>query len=456
MNRRPTRPSGSASLRTRVTLAAAAVTVVIVASVGAIVWTQVATSAYRELDARVDTLSAAAQPSISNPNATTVADSVADGVLATVRVGGVPVFSSPTQIPVQETGRRDLSINGVRYRVKTVSVLDKSILNGLAAASVAVPLKPTTDRINGQRNALLLIGLAAVGATALLAWLASGVAIRPLRRLAHHTEALAVDAPADDPERIALQSIRGAREAEDLAGAMTSLLARIDAERERTREALATARDFASVSAHELRTPLTAMRTDLEVLDTYAPDEAARREIVADLRRAHARVLETLSSLENLAQGDLGGQHRAHADVVDLLERVVTDSAARHRDVDVRLAGAQSVPGRINEAGLRMAVENAVTNAVRHGRARRVVVAAHPRGPSPTDGVEIWVDDDGVGVAPADRERVFARFERGTSGESGSGLGLALIAQQARLHGGTAHLTDSPMGGTRLVLTLGG
>ena len=120
----------SPSLRTRVTVAAALVTVIIVGLVGEVAWTQVHTSGYRELDARVDTLSAAMQPSLSNPNSTTIADNVASGSLATTRVGALALFSTPTQIPQQDVGIRDTSINNTKYRVKTVSVLDSSVLNG--------------------------------------------------------------------------------------------------------------------------------------------------------------------------------------------------------------------------------------------------------------------------------------------------------------------------------------
>ncbi|MGV7869866.1 sensor histidine kinase, partial [Mycobacterium kansasii] len=65
--------------------------------------------------------------------------------------------------------------------------------------------------------------------------------------------------------------------------------------------------------------------------------------------------------------------------------------------------------------------------------------------------------DNGRGVPEDERQVVFARFSRGsTASHSGSGLGLALVAQQAELHGGTAELESSPLGGARLVLRLPG
>lgn len=98
-------------------------------------------------------------------------------------------------------------------------------------------------------------------------------------------------------------------------------------------------------------------------------------------------------------------------------------------------------------------MDNAIANAVKHGGATRVQLSAV----SSRAGVEIAVDDNGSGVPEDERQVVFDRFSRGsTASQSGSGLGLALVAQQAQLHGGTAALENSPLGGARLVLRLPG
>jgi two-component system sensor histidine kinase PrrB len=71
------------------------------------------------------------------------------------------------------------------------------------------------------------------------------------------------------------------------------------------------------------------------------------------------------------------------------------------------------------------------------------------------DRVLVTVDDDGTGIHPQERAALFERFRRGRSARGpGSGLGLALVAQQAALHGGRAGLADNPLGGTRAVLDL--
>jgi two-component system, OmpR family, sensor histidine kinase PrrB len=99
------------------------------------------------------------------------------------------------------------------------------------------------------------------------------------------------------------------------------------------------------------------------------------------------------------------------------------------------------------EPGLRLIADNLVENAARHGRreGRVRVTLAVP------DGVaELIVDDDGRGVPEADRARIFAPFARLEATESdGSGLGLALVEQQARQHGARIDVGDSPLGGAR-------
>jgi len=108
-------------------------------------------------------------------------------------------------------------------------------------------------------------------------------------------------------------------------------------------------------------------------------------------------------------------------------------------------------PTALMELGYRLAVDNAIANAVKHGGATRVQLSAV----SSRAGVEIAIDDDGVGIPEEERKVVFDRFSRGsTASHSGSGLGLALVAQQAALHGGSIELSDGPLGGLRATLTV--
>jgi two-component system sensor histidine kinase PrrB len=233
----------------------------------------------------------------------------------------------------------------------------------------------------------------------------------------------------------------------------------LDSEHARTQQALAGARDFAALSAHELRTPLTSMRTDLDLLRAAARDprrfrmtDDQRAEVVDRLARGHRRITDTLGALEQLAQGELtdAGEFE-DVDLTDLCDQAVIEQRRQHPDVDITLI--ESDPVQINgfAPGLRIAIDNALTNARVHGEAETIMVSVQRDGAR----AMIIVDDNGSGLPEAERATVFARFERGSSARGpGTGLGLALIVQQALLHNGSAQLLDSPLGGLRLKMEL--
>jgi signal transduction histidine kinase len=232
------------------------------------------------------------------------------------------------------------------------------------------------------------------------------------------------------------------------------MLARIGNEQDRTKAALESARDFAAVASHELRTPLTAMRTNLEVLSTLDLEPEQRTEVIGDVIRTQSRIEATLTALERLAQGELTtADDFVPFDITELLDRAAHDAERTYPDLRVALVPSPAVLMVGLPVGLRLVIDNAIANAVKHGGATEVRLAVT----SSSGGVQVTVDDDGSGVPEEERSAVFERFSRGsTASRSGSGLGLALVAQQAELHGGTAALATSPLGGAQLVLRLAG
>jgi two-component system sensor histidine kinase PrrB len=144
-------------------------------------------------------------------------------------------------------------------------------------------------------------------------------------------------------------------------------------------------------------------------------------------------------------------EDREDFDVMDLLDRVARENMrAGTAEIVVdaeRIGTIGGWPG-----GLRLAVDNLVRNAITHGASSRIVLTAR-RGPDEV--LTIVVDDNGRGLPAEEHEKVMGRFARGTTAASGgSGLGLALVAQQAALHGGHVELSDSPLGGLRATLVL--
>lgn len=224
------------------------------------------------------------------------------------------------------------------------------------------------------------------------------------------------------------------------------MLARLETAHGETRQALASARDFAAVCAHELRTPLTAMRTDLQVLAGTELPAAQRGAVLGDVLAAEGQIERTLTDLERLAVGELT-DHDAFEDfeLCETLDRAVQNACRANPGVEVALAACDPVPVHGLPGGIMLIVTNAVANAVLHGHATEVTVAARATG----NGAEITIDDNGVGIPEHLSPTAFDRFAK-RPGSPGSGLGLALVRQQAELHSGTAELDHSPLGGVRL------
>ncbi|MGE2734975.1 HAMP domain-containing sensor histidine kinase [Mycolicibacterium vaccae] len=432
------------SLRTRVAFATAIAAAIVVGIVGTVVWVGITQDRKERLDRRLDEAAGFAIPFLPRgldeiPKSPNDQDAV-----ITVRRGGAVTSNSDVVLPELEPGYADTYVDGVRYRVRTVELAAPEPMSVAVGATYDATIADT----NNLHRRVLIICTLAVGAATFGGWLLAAFAVRPFKRLAQQTRS--IDAGDERPD----VEVRGATEAVEIADAVNGLLQRIWKEQDRTKAALASARDFASVSAHELRTPLTAMRTNLEVLSTLDLAEEQRKEVVNDVIRTQTRIEATLGALERLAQGELStADDHVPVDITELLDRAAHDAIRVYPDLEVSLVPAPTVIIVGLPAGLRLAVDNAIANAVKHGGASRVQLSAV----SSRAGVEIAIDDDGVGVPEEERKIVFDRFSRGsTASHSGSGLGLALVAQQAELHGGTASLEASPLGGARLLLRLPG
>ncbi|KRE26467.1 histidine kinase [Mycobacterium sp. Soil538] len=433
------------SLRTRVAFATAIAAAIVVGIVGTVVWVGITQDRKERLDRRLDEAAGFAIPFLPRGlDEIPPSPNDQDAVITVRRGDGQVTSNSKVVLPELEPGYADTYVDGVRYRVRTVQLSTPEPMSVAVGATYDATI---TDTNNLHRRVLIICTLA-VGAATFGGWLLAAFAVRPFKRLAQRTQQ--IDAGDEAPDI----DIRGATEAVEIADAIKGLVGRVWEEQGRTKAALASARDFASVSAHELRTPLTAMRTNLEVLATLDLGEEQRKEVVGDVIRTQTRIEATLGALERLAQGELSTEDdHVPVDITELLDRAAHDAMRVYPDLEVSLVPAPTVIIVGLPAGLRLAVDNAIANAVKHGGATRVQLSAV----SSRAGVEIAIDDDGVGVPEEERRVVFERFSRGsTASHSGSGLGLALVAQQAELHGGTASLEASPLGGARLLLRLPG
>ena len=213
---------------------------------------------------------------------------------------------------------------------------------------------------------------------------------------------------------------------------------------------------FASDVSHELRSPLTTLAAALQVV-------VARREEMPERARCGLDLLsEEVARFERLVE-DLLEMSRIDAGVEELvLEEVSLSEFVLHA---VRLGGGDVVPVDIgadvgrsvveaDKRRLERVVANLIDNARRHGDGVRRVSVEQGDG-----WVQVAVEDSGAGVPEAERDRIFERFARGQAagrrGESdGTGLGLSLVREHVRLHGGRVWVEDAQGGGARFVVRL--
>jgi len=208
---------------------------------------------------------------------------------------------------------------------------------------------------------------------------------------------------------------------------------------------------FAADVSHELRSPLTTLVASAGLLKARRDELPDRSRQVVDLIYAElSRFRRLLDDLIELARNDAGLilDKGNPVSLGDLLRSTLTASG---RSTGL-LSGDIDVPLQVDKVRMDRAVANLCDNADRHGGGL-VGVTVECR----SDEVRIIVDDAGAGVPLQDRERIFERFATGRSrrgSSSGTGLGLALVAQTVAAHGGSVWCTDRPGGGARFVISL--
>jgi two-component system OmpR family sensor kinase len=277
--------------------------------------------------------------------------------------------------------------------------------------------------------------LVAAAALTGAAWVATRAALRPVDRMR------AAAAEVGVGERLPVPV--AADELAALAVEINALLARRD-------DAVDRLRRFSDDAAHEIRSPIASLRAQAEVAVAHPSPGSSEED--RDAWRTVARDAERLSDLvaDLLALARAEGGTPGGPVPVDLADAL---GEALARAPEAMAATTVWVPVPVHAAAtpaeVGLVLDNLLANAHRHARSV-VHVSAVPAG----RWVRLLVDDDGPGIPPADRERVFDRFTRldATTGASGAGLGLALVARLVEGRGGTVHAGRSPDGGARLTV----
>lgn len=300
------------------------------------------------------------------------------------------------------------------------------------------------DEVTGTILERAVVYGAVVVVAAAAGWLLLGRLLAPLAQLRTAT------ARIDDTDLSRRIDVSGADEISDLGHRFNAMLDRLEA-------AFVTQRDLLDDVGHELRTPVTIVRGHLDLVDPDDPaDVRQTRDLVLDELDRMSQLVDDLITLARAERPDF--LRPGPVDVTVLTDEVV-EKLAGLADRDWRidsLATGQVVldRDRITQALLQLA-----SNAVAHTGPGDLVAVGSQRVRDPgasQDRLQLWVRDTGPGVAPADEERIFARFGRGTSEtrDSGTGLGLAIVQAIAIGHDGAVLLENAPGAGATFLLDL--
>jgi two-component system sensor histidine kinase MprB len=336
-------------------------------------------------------------------------------------------------------------IDGVHYRVLTarmpavLPVPDRlEPIPQPLAIQIARPLTEVDATLSGLAIVLLVISAAGIALAAVLAFLVTRAAARPVRRLTETAEH--VTATGDLGSRIEVDT-------DDEVGRLAASFNRMLEALERSVRAQ---RQLVADASHELRTPLTSLRTNIEVLAraselTPSDRERLREDVVAQLDEMTALVAD----LVDLARDGQEPQARPVEVRLDRLVEAAVERARRRApgvrfETDLEPAVTVGSPDRLDRA-----VGNLLDNAAKWSAPGGTVeVALHA-------GV-LTVRDHGPGIEDEDLPYVFDRFYRSVAARRlpGSGLGLAIVRQVAESHGGSVEASNPPGGGALLRLQL--
>jgi signal transduction histidine kinase len=333
-----------------------------------------------------------------------------------------------------------IDLGGLRVYVRRV------VREGQTVARIGVgePLASVERAQHSVARTFLLAGLFALLAAAVAGYLVASRVSSPLRRMAG--TAAEVNA-GDISHRMGPTS--ASDEIKVLAESFDNMLDRLD-------DAFARQRAFVSDASHELRTPLTVVRGQLEVL-ARQPDVS--REDVARVTRLVSAETERMERLVDdlllLAKTEEGSPlHRRPIELRDYVHDVF-NALSLTADRDFELGPVSDITIEADPDRLAQVIHNLAQNAVAHtpeGGVVRLSAAANGRY------VSFAVEDNGPGIPPDQRDRIFDRFHRTDFSRAratgGSGLGLAIARALVEAHGGRIRAGESPEGGARLEFDL--
>jgi signal transduction histidine kinase len=420
-----------------------------------------------EADKTADSIVAMIQQDVNAPQPLPEPLPVPAGQVAQVLDSGHHVMAGSSDadrlVPLLRPKELELALGGARIEVNGDRALRNETLRIMAVLTgpandrrtiiVAVPVGAFDHSVALLRTALFVTQPVLVLVLIAVGWRVVGAALRPVESLRSGAERIT---GADTAERLAVPPSRD--EIHRLAVTLNHMIDRLALARERQRA-------FVADAAHELRSPLASMRVQLEVAQRLGDWATLGDDLLLDVDRL-SRLVDDLLLLARADEGTRaagsdgmrmgldaragfdGARRLASVEPVELHD-LLRDVAGRYSAARVPVTVADRPAGPLwtegESDGLRRVLVNLVDNAVRHARSSVRLAAVADRA-----GALVTVTDDGLGIARPDRERVFDRFTRLDDARArdagGAGLGLPIVRELVRRHGGTVVLEDAHPG----------
>jgi heavy metal sensor kinase len=362
------------------------------------------------------------------------------------RSGASPVLP-PIALPVAASAYRYETIvaNHERWRAIAAPV-------AIGGHNVVLRVSRSEERVREELSEVLVVlvlGLPLVVALAGVGgYLLARRALAPIDHLGSETRRITAERLH---ERLTVPNQRD--EIGRLAAVINDTFARLESSFDQLRR-------FTADSSHELRTPLAVVRGigEAAVAELRTPD--GYKEAIGSMLEEIDRMSGLVDTLLRLSHGDAGAIRLSREPLdVGQLARDVSSSLgilAEERNQTVSLEVDDGIVARVDRLVLREALTNVLDNAIKYGPAGSTIAIRVKR--TGDDGVLIAVADQGPGIPPEHRERIFDRFFRvdqsRTRNGGGAGLGLAIAKWAVEIHGGQITLDKAPEGGSEFRILL--
>jgi two-component system, OmpR family, sensor kinase len=343
-------------------------------------------------------------------------------------------FSRVATAKAPASGELDTELGEARYVAVPVTAGDESGLLVVAALTAA-----EREQVESAVRIAIGVSIVVLLLASLFIWLAAGRAIAPLQALSRTARNIS---ETDLSGRI---PVRGGDEIAELGRTFNGMLDRLET-------AFADQKDFLTDVGHELRTPITVIRGHLETLGDSPREREEAIAVIQDELERMSRYVDDLLLLTKAPRPDF---LRLGPLDLDLFTHDLFAKAGSLGDRDWRLDGTGVGIVVADQHRLTQAVMNLADNAVQHTRQGEAIwLGSSLVG----EQARLWVRDEGPGVDPADRERIFARYVRARATErsrgDGAGLGLSIVRAIAEAHGGWAELDSRPGMGSTFTIVL--